>query len=299
MDDLVTEQAGNYKILSLLTIPYIISVGLGWALGYWRSFGINPFEYAGPAEIASLSAYALGASASTLAITLLLLRMFFDGPHGRSIDNWIGKWGKEKMGPDPGPVPEAESDSETLAIYQDKLFAFQRNLRRAEKKIFLYRVGFVMASFMAAYLAYVKQSPVWLGVFAVSPVFALVVADPIPEWIMAIFPKGSSVDIALCLMMGLPIVAFLYGAQGAFRIKEGQGALILYDGMKIGTQSSSVYVGRLGSHLFIYDVCAERVSVRESTELTEFSLVPKTVVECSEPPKAQPSAAGDPAKPRP
>lgn len=287
MDSLSTEHTGNYKILSLLTIPYIISVGIGWALGYWRSFGINPFEYAGPAEIASLSAYALGASMSTLAISFLLLRMFLDGPHGRGFDNWIGKWVKEKMGPNPGPVPREGSDSETLTIYQNKLSAFERKLRRAEKKLFLFRFGFVMASFMAAYFAYVTQSPFWLGAFAVSPVMALVVADPIPEWIKAILPKGSSADIVLCFMIGFPIVAFLFGAQGAYRVKEGKGDLILYGIEEKAAQRGSVYVGRLGTYLFTYDVCGERVNVRKDNELKSFSLVPNAMADCSESSEAQ------------
>lgn len=284
------EEGRNFRLLSILALPYAMSVALAWALGYWRTFAINPFEYAGPAEIASLSAYALMASLSALIISGFLTKMLIQGPGERALDALIKKRVDQKIGTLP-ELPEAgDCGPEELANYQDQIDQFGESLRRFELRQFFKRLLVAFSVVLAALLAYLQQSHVWLGVFAFSPVIAFFVADPIPEKVKDALSRSAAAEIVLCIMLSLPMVSFLYGAQKAFQIKDGQGTMLLFEG-KNGDQLGALYVGRMGDHIFTFNVCSEYVEVKKDNELPGgFKLAPNAKTQCSE---AQQGAAAD------
>lgn len=284
------DEGRSLRLFSILALPYAMSVALAWALGYWRTFGINPFEYAGPAEIASLSAYALMASLSALVIAGFLTKMLIQGPSERALDAWIEKRVDQKIGTLPEFPEENDIGPEELADYRDQIDQVGENLRRFELWQFFKRLLVAFAVVLAALLAYQQQSHVWLGVFAFSPVIAFFVADPIPEKVKDALSRSAAAEIVLCIMLSLPMVSFLYGAQRAFQIKDGQGTMLLFEGTS-NERLGALYVGRMGDHIFTFNVCSEYVEVKKDDELPGgFKLAPNAKTQCSE---AQQGAAAE------
>lgn len=288
----VFQEGRIFKVLSLLAVPYVMSVTIAWALGYWRTFGVNPFEYAEPTEIASLSAYALVASLSVLVIAAFLARMFIQGPVERALDTWIENRIDRKLGAVPQPPSGVDCEPEKLADYRKKINDFDENLRRMQLWLFLRRVFVAFGAILAAYLAYLQQSQIWLGVFVISPVVAVLAADPIPEKIKDALSRNVTAEIMLCVMLSLPVISFLYGAQKAFQIRDGAGTMFLFDG-EDEEQFGALYVGRMGDFIFTFNVCSKYLEVKNGDKFSEFNLVPHAVVQCSESMAAQQGAAAD------
>ncbi|WP_141440762.1 hypothetical protein [Vreelandella titanicae] len=291
------DQERGLKILSVLALPYAMSVALGWSLGYWKSFGINPFEYAGPAEIVSLSAYALAASLTTFVITLFIMRMFMQCPGVHSLRTWFYSRFEKSIGPMPELPSEENFTSERIEDYDKKIEIVKNNLRMVEARIFAIRLLIVIAAILAAFFAYFKQSPVLLGMFALTPVFFFLAADPLPEWIKEALSQNVMAEIALCIVISLPVVAFLYGAQKAFQIMEGQGSMLLFDVEELDVQKGGIYVGRMGGHIFTYDICSTYVEVKKDDVLSSFKLVSNAIVQCDDGSKALSDVELDNANP--
>lgn len=274
------EEERNLRSLYFLSVPYTLSVALAWALGYWRTFGINPFEYAGPAEIASLSAYALVASLSVLVVSIFFTQMFLQGPVGRALDKWIQNKVDEEFGAVPEPPSVDDCQPEELDEYQEKVNEFRNKLLRAELWQFLRRLVVTLALVFAIFSSYFQQSYIWLGIFAFSPIVVFILADPLPEKVKDALSRNVTAEIVLCFMLSLPMVSFLYGAQKSFSIMDGKGSMLLFDG-ESGEQLGGLYMGRLSDYIFTFNVCSGYVEVRKDDELPEFKLVPSAVTQCS------------------
>ena len=286
------EEERSLRGLSFLSVPYALSVALAWALGYWRTFGVNPFEYAGPAEIASLSAYALVASLSALVVSIFLTQMFLQGPGGRALHKWVDNKVEKEFGALPELPSVDDCEPEELDEYQNKVNEFRDKLRRAEMWRFLKRLVVTLTLIFAVFSSYFQQSYIWLGIFAFSPIAVFILADPLPEKVKDALSRNVTAEIVLCFMLSLPVVSFLYGAQKAFNIMDGKGAMLLFEG-ESGEQLGGLYMGRLGDYMFTFNVCSEYVEVRKDDELPEFKLVPNAVTQCSRSSEAPQGFADD------
>lgn len=278
----MVEKSRVFNIASVLAFPYTMSVALGWMLGFWQSFGVNPFEYAGPSGIASISAYAFAASLSTLLVTGLLTYILLKSPAGTALNNWIDNRFERMLGPVPKLPPEDGCKPEELADYCKTVSDLNRKLRKRLAKMIMVRSLIAFVFVLSAYTAYLQKSPILLGILAVSSIFFFLLVDPIPEWIKDAFSRSAAAEIVLCVMIALPVTAFLHGAQKAFQIKEGKGAMLLFGTATQGTQKGGVYVGRIGSHVFTYNICSKRTDIIKDDELPRFRLVSNALAQCFE-----------------
>ncbi|MGP8289638.1 hypothetical protein ACT3OH_05155 [Vreelandella zhanjiangensis] len=278
----MVEKEQHLKFLSFLALPYALSVALGWSLGFWQTFGINPFEYAGPAELISLSAYALAASLSVALVIFFFMPVFMDYPGLSSLPKWFEKRFHKRIGAMPELPSEEDFTHDKMESYDKEMEKFKKRLRRIGFELFATRFLIMIIILAIAIFSYYKKSSLLLSIFALSPITFLIVADPLPKWIKESLANNNLAEIILCIMISFPAVAFIYGAQKAFEIQEGKGAMLLFDVKEENMQKGGIYIGRMGDHIFTYDVCSTFVEVKKDDELPQFKLVSNAIVKCDD-----------------